>query len=529
MNKPATDFNDLARIHGNEAVRSAIAGAKPPAVEMRQPGEENAADGLQWGEPLRFDEIETPAIPASLLPGIFGQFAHELARATETPEAMAVMTVLGVIATCCAKRFCVSPRDGWREPVNIYTLVALAPGNNKSQVFNACTEPLAEWERQQAEVMEPEIKRAKSERKSQEKIIEAKRGSLAKEKNSAIQKGLIREIADMEADLNEPPYLPELFVNDVTPETFATKVHEQNGRLAIFSDEGGITEIMAGLYSNGTANVDILLKGIDGGHVRVRRKDRSFNLNPFISIVLTVQPVIIQRMSEKRTFAGKGLLERFLWVLPQSRLGYRTHDTEPVAAATRAAYHRAIRTLLEIPALVEHGIEQARVLTLSKDALAEWRAFQAVIETDLRADGRLAPCQGWGAKICGFALRIAGLLHVAEHGQNSMCIGSETMAKALELAALLSEHAIAVYGLMGIDPATADAREVWRWIAAQPSASFIQRDLTYAMRHKLTAERIGKALKLLHCDRNLISEPAREPGKKTLRYYRNPQTIDGGA
>jgi replicative DNA helicase len=83
-------------------------------------------------QPIPFDEIETPDIPASLLPDVFGEFAKALAQATETPEALSVMTVLGVLSTCLAKRFCVSPKEGWQEPVNIYTLIALPPANHKS-------------------------------------------------------------------------------------------------------------------------------------------------------------------------------------------------------------------------------------------------------------------------------------------------------------------------------------------------------------------------------------------------------------
>ena len=59
------------------------------------------------------------------------------------------------------------------------------------------------------------------------------------------------------------PCEPTLFINNVNPESLAHLVHEQQGRLAIFSDEGGILETLAGLYHHGMANVDILLKGIE--------------------------------------------------------------------------------------------------------------------------------------------------------------------------------------------------------------------------------------------------------------------------
>lgn len=101
------------------------------------------------------------------------------------------------------------------------------------------------------------------------------------------------------------------------------------------------------------------------------------------------------------------------------------------------------------------------------------------------------------------------------------------MENALELATLLTEHALAAYGAMGEDPVQADARLCWDWIEAQGAPSFIQRDLTYALRHRLKAERITPALRVL-IDRALISEPEVTgiPGRGRLRtsYAVNPAT-----
>ena len=154
-----------------------------------------------WEDPVYFDEVETPDIPACVLPGVFGEFAQALAAATETPEALTVMTILGVISTAVAKRFFVCPIEGWQEPLNIYTLIALPPANNKSLVLRSCTKPLIEWEQEQAALLEATIKRQRSERKSEEKIIESLRARLAKIKEREEQKQLIQEIADKEANL----------------------------------------------------------------------------------------------------------------------------------------------------------------------------------------------------------------------------------------------------------------------------------------------------------------------------------------
>jgi Protein of unknown function (DUF3987) len=79
-----------------------------------------------------------------------------------------------------------------------------------------------------------------------------------------------------------------------------------------------------------------------------------------------------------------------------------------------------------------------------------WQDFQATIEVQLRPDGKLASCQGWGGKICGFALRIAGLLHVVEYGENNLMLGEATMRNALTVVDALVEHAITALGSWGL-------------------------------------------------------------------------------
>jgi hypothetical protein len=412
-----------------------------------------------WNDPILFDEFETRDISAKFLPGIFGKFAAGLATATETPESLSVMTILGVISTAIAKRFVISPIEGWRESINIYTLIALPPANHKSLVLNTCTRPLVQWEKEQTVKTESYIKRQRSERKTKEKIIDGLRIKAARTKDPIEQQYLINEVARKEADLPEIATLPVLFINDATPESLTTLIHEQQGRLGIFSDEGGILETLAGLYNNGIANVDIILKGIDGGEVRVQRKDRSITVNPSLTIVLTVQPSVIQNMGEKRAYLGNGTLERFLYVLPKSKLGYRTHDKPPLSTEIDNAYQEKIKNLLNHFSSPEKSpTEQLYTLKLAPAALTHWRNFQATIEEELRPEGKFSSCQGWAGKICGFTLRIAGLLHVAEHGSDNLTISDSTMMNALQIALLLTEHATAAFGLMGADQATQDAK-----------------------------------------------------------------------
>lgn len=481
----------------------------------------------QWEAPVLFKSRKTPEIPARLLPGIPGEFAHALAEATESPQALAVMAVLGVLSACLTQYLVIQPKEGWEEPVNIYTLIALPPANNKSLVLNQATAPLILWEKEQAQILGPEIKKQKSERKTQERIIETRRAVAAKAE-SAKQQQLIEEIKNMESELIEPQALPRLFANDATPEALTQNAFEQGGRFAIFSDEGGILETLSGLYTRGQANVDILLKGFDGGDLRVSRKDRTVDFNPLLTIVLAVQPIILQKMAEKRAFHGNGLIERFLFVVPQSKVGFRTHQTPPVPITLKRDYQKKILDLLQMTQGNSKSSSPPRAFTLSQSALAEWQDFQKLIELQLRPEGKLHSCAGSGGKLCGIALRIAGLFHVAEFGLGSSVIQAPTMVKALELITLLSEHLLVAFDSMGADLITRGAKEIYEWILSEKRSEFRKTEVLDRFKNS----RFGKTavlnpslLELI--ERNIIQSRREQTRKPTTVYEVNPLLLKG--
>ena len=66
--------------------------------------------------------------------------------------------------------------------------------------------------------------------------------------------------------------------------------------------------------------------------VRVDRGSReSVILNrPVLTIGITVQPQIIKEICSNKTFRGRGLRGRFLYVMPKSKIGLRTLEEPPI-------------------------------------------------------------------------------------------------------------------------------------------------------------------------------------------------------
>ncbi len=133
-----------------------------------------------------------------------------LAQATETPEALSVMTILGVLSAISMQRVFISPQEHWLEPINIYTLIALPPANHKSLVLKRCLQPLLDWEKEQAQQLGAEIKRLRSERKSQEKRIEMLRTKAAKAKSQLEYLQLTAEVTQQEMELTEIPVVASI-------------------------------------------------------------------------------------------------------------------------------------------------------------------------------------------------------------------------------------------------------------------------------------------------------------------------------
>lgn len=524
------DVSDYLASHTVEDLQDKVKNTQPFDCSLKITGEEvlNSLDLLDshWGKIENFKSNDLPEIPANLLPGNYGKFAKALAVATEVSEGLAVFGVLGTVSAAISHRFSVSPKQGWEESINVYLLAALPPGNNKSSVLKACSKPLVTWQQEQVKKLGPKIKQLISERKTMERLIEKERNLAINNNDNDLRKIDIHEVSEMEAKLEDLPVLPQIFVTDTTPEALVSAVAAQGGRFAILSDEGGIMEVISGLYTGGKANINIILNGIDGGYVRVERKDTSFDLSPYLTFCLFVQPIVVRNMGGKKAFKGNGMVERFLYLLPQSKLGYRTHDTEPVSKTLKDEYNLQIIELLNRYLLVGEGEDERFVLTLDEQSHEAWKLFLNQVEKELRANGKLFPIAGWGAKISGFALRLAGLIHVMKGKDVDVQIDYETMENALTLATHLKEHALAAFGVMSVDKATEKAKVVLRWIRTNGELSFTRSSCQTALHGQFEdVDELVASLDFLK-ERNIVKGPENVTtsgkGRPSIIYHVNP-------
>jgi hypothetical protein len=414
-----------------------------------------------WPELVSFDALDLPEFPTDALPDALRRWVEAESHATQTPADLAALLALAVCSACIARRVVVEPRPGWREPVNLFAAVLLEPGNRKSAVFADAMKPLRELEAELIEAARPVVARQQSDRRQDEARLR-KLEKTAAEKHGDESAQARHDAGNLSANLADDaePVLPRLLVDDATAEKLGMMLAEQGGRIASMSPEGGVFDLMAGLYSkSGIPQFGVYLMGHSGDDLvtdRVSRKGVRVE-RPALTCAYAMQPAVIEGLAENAAFRGRGLLARFLYAAPQSWIGRREIAPAPISDATREAYRQTVRAMAD-------G-EGETVLQLTGDAAGLLRDWEAEIEAMLCDGGAMEIMRDWGAKLAGATLRLAAVLHCVEHGPAGR-IEVRTIAAAVEIARYLVPHAEAVLTMMLASEETADddARYVWRWI-----------------------------------------------------------------
>jgi putative DNA primase/helicase len=335
------------------------------------------------------------------------------------------------------------------------------------------------------------------------------------------------------------PVPPRLLADDITPERTAGLLAENDERITIFSAEGGIFDILAGRYSNGVPNLDLFLKGHSGDSVRVDRKTGVPVIlqNPAITMCLSPQPEVIRGLAQKPGFRGRGLLGRFLYYMPESRLGYRSIETTPVDRVISETYRRNIEALLEYQWDVNtYGEKLPHILKLSAEAFNNWKEFYGLAERELRDGGQFETMRDWAGKLPGAAARLAGIFHLMKHAGAAiipLTVEAVEMDCALNMATLLSLHARAAFGLMGTDPEIEAAKHILAWIKRDRPDTFTGRDCHRAVRGRYPKMmQVLPGLTILE-ERGFIfsgnSEQSRLGRPKSPSYFVNPKVLEEAA
>ena len=480
----------------------------------------NGIGSAVWETPLPFDEYDLPVFPVDALPETVRRHVLAVAESTQTSVDMAAVEALGIVSLCCQGKYFIRGNADWAEPLNTYMVVIMEPAERKSSVLSMMIRPVEEYEKEEnsrrnAGIIESQMVLSRLEKEKRSLVERASKGKATEEEVRA----KAAEIAKYE------PIKPlRLFVDDVTSEKLTSVLAENKGCAAVVSAEGGIFDIISGLYSR-NVNIDVFLKGHSGDTIRVDRIGRASEsiIHPALTMVLAVQPEVLNGLMSNNTFRGRGLTARFLYAMPKSTVGSRSFSTKPIPEGVRARYQALIETILS-------SDNEQEPISLDDGAREVLEDLFNEIEGRLKGD--LAEISDWAGKFVGAVLRISGILHVMKYPKDSMfdAVDRETMEHAVIIGRYFLAHAKAAYSLMGADTVNKGAQHLLSFIKRERLAEFSRRDAMRLCRSFKTADSMQPVLNRL-CEYGYLAVKPQEPvsgiGRRPSEVYvTNPAALN---
>lgn len=466
--------------YGNARRLSQKPDDKTPPVEVSSVVSANIAD---WPDPTPIAGPEPESMRAEDFPAFIGDMVKAVAEKSETPVELPGLVALGILATGCQQRFEIACDGQHTEPTNLWVCPALESGNRKTAVVNELAKPVRMFERSQRAAKAEGLRKSESLRRTLEKRIDALRTKAAKATDHQQMEEIQREIASVESEMPPAEYLPTLTADDCTPEHVGTLLSRHGERLTLLSDEAGIFDLMAGRYSRGVPNLDVYLQGHAGGPVRVGRASREVDIErPCLTVCVSPQPSVLEEIGKRKDFAGRGLLARFLFAIPQSRLGYRSHRPKPIPGHVAERWSNVVQGMLAIEQQENaFGKPEPETLYLSPEAYRLWKTEQLSNEHDMRPGNTWANQTAWASKYPGAVLRIAGVLHVAlsvDQSRNPAAedVPGETMKAAVQLGQKIKAQTLKAFGVMALNDDQRFARKILDWIRRDSVEQFTSRE-----------------------------------------------------
>lgn len=495
-----------------------------------------------WPPPVPLVVLpEVPPFPVELLPEWMRKFVAALAEELQVPPDLPAVIVLVTAAAGIARKVVVSPRPGWeKEPTNLFGMVALLPGEKKSQTFRKALSPVVELEAELQERERPNVERAESNYKVADMRVQHLQLKIAKadavEERSRLRAELATALEERQAV--EMLALPHLSVDDDTPDKLAQELANQHGRLLVASAEARALENIS-LYGE-QPNFDVYLKGHAGDDMKTGRigRGRQSVKRPALSALFTPQPHVLETLGGTEALRGRSFLARWFYSLPQSLVGYRDVDPAAMSPATEEEYRNSMSAVWRTEYSSDGQGAEPYELRFTPDALRLLVHFLEWIERELRPGGRLYGMAGWGNKLGGMAVRFCGVLHVAgnlnPHAPWSRkLIDADTTKAAVELARDYAVgHARAAFALMSEDAKVTQAKKVLKWVRSRDDrfADFSKRDCFNGCRGTFeTVDDLQPVLDLLErhfllrpMDANRKAGPGRNPSPV---YSVNPEAF----
>lgn len=374
----------------------------------------------------KFKPESSAEISPLLVGTCIGDAASQVARNRQFPIETAHLAALCVASQAASVAYCVEV-NGKRMPIGLYCLGEQPPGSAKTSAVedlqSGIMDAVAEVNNKRKEILK---RIAESERDNKGKLNQ-------------------QEIEDMEKN-----HIIKAPMTDVTAESIDKNLTQSKGWFMLASTEKAlIGSLIAGNYSDGKSNKDILLKGFNGEwHASDRVTRNGFYGRPHGSMLAISQEGTIDEVL--KSSSGSGLCERFLMILEGNMMGFR--DPYMYGGDTGKIRHFNNLTKSLFLDVTDMDIDNMKSVKISKEAHKMVIDQMADIEPSL-ADGEkysTTMFRGIWSKMHTQMFKMAATIHLMEGKTDSQEINEEVMMLSIAVVKQILRGMIELCEVKGI-------------------------------------------------------------------------------
>lgn len=421
----AKDMNDLARLHGTDAVRNCIDKATHHQLFIDQkPGKDNAGAVTVWPDPEPIvSTVDAQPYPIDALPEIIRDAVMEVAEFVKAPLPLVATSAIAAVSLAVQAHVDVQRAQRLSGPTGLFLLTIADSGERKSTCDGFFTRPIREFEAAQAELGKALLR----DHRADAEAWETKRAGIKERMRQQAKDG--KPTAEMEVALREleneapeSPKVPRLLYSDATPEALAFGLAKQWPSGGVVSAEAGVVFGSHGMGKDSVMrNLAQLNQLWDGNSLTIdRRSSESFTVSGArLTVALQIQEATLRSFFDRSgaLARGTGFLARFLVSWPTSTQGFRPFSEPPADWPKLARFHRQLIDLLERPVpLADGGGLLPQLLAFDEMAKAAWIDYYDQVEGAMQVGGELEDVRDVASKSADNAARLAALFQVFDRG-----------------------------------------------------------------------------------------------------------------
>ena len=447
-----TDFNDLHRLAGAEAVRACM----DAATKVDPP----ATNEPSWPDPSPLPNALPAVAPfdIDLLPEALRGWVADIAHRMQCPADFTAVGAVVALSSVIGARAVVKPRarDDWAVVPNLWGLIVGRPGVMKSPALAQAMAPLNRLEATERALWQAAHEAWELDCKVAE--LAAKQGERDAGKVAAKDPAKARALLEP-LEIPDEPKARRYVVNDATVEKLADLLTVNQWGLMVYRDE--LHGLLCSMDRQGQENArSFYLTGYDGnqGHATDRIiRGESYVPRVCLAMLGGMQPGKLQAYVRDAVTGGAGddgLLQRFgLTVWPDVSREWEWVDQWPDTAAKQAAWE-VFERLAALQPATDTDPQEWR---FTPEALAIYREWAESFEPEVRGDELHPALISHLSKYRKLVPALSLIFALVDTPDSGNMIHERELMRALAWADYLRSHAERMYAAAVI-PETAGAQ-----------------------------------------------------------------------